>query len=1028
MVDSSRPHMQKINSKMEVAPELPRPACLTAPQTQDLPKRPGSCDYISPRFASEPLPAAYRLLDQAKQSLEKLRNEAAGLHESLHSVGNDLQLLVRKEDSEIGAEMSLLSATADIDGLFTQVKKAVFVVDAQIESFCFKHKSAYSEKERKKAVTSALEKMANDIWAALIAAVHNKSPKAQLAETRQTISTLRIRADALAKGLTASLESIEEVLFGYLKGGVLTDCFDPVWSGSSQGEVGVLHSGKEELAAELQEEGLRMLASFEQYASVRGGRSTSVTAVRREMNRILKDMVATVQLHCAGCGPQADVETWKMKKQAVRIKTRIASLCKDLAERQAAALWENSMESVPTCHLGRDTSSFEAGRSTLSFDSPDRNIHSRCPSTEPSYLPTQQPRTTRSRSERVRCAVTQVHARQESMNVDIEEIRGKLSNLFPASRLHASTLPALALLKTLAPQLAACGDHEFIELFAQQVRTERQEEANFLATLRDADLQVLSVKAAGEEFVRLKESLHCLRAEYADYRGKTTEYLKGSERDKALLEQLEKELKQLRDRREYVVSAATQTGPIALCVETVITASCLSTKETPEISDIPGSATLKRSKSADKERPSPVKTTSRPLIPRKLTTVQEVVECMEHEEEPRSARSELPHTDPTSPLIESPKTPITPQLQTTGGKTLLRLPMSYFKAMSKDSGTLSAGKLPSKPDLVEKRTIPAKSQVAESVGTELRRKALVLPSNERLNKGILLASALSDKSAASKSVTPPRKKTQTASPREKSLTAWSVSELKGKKVVIREPVLRRNESRASRKSAPKQSAQEQEEIPSAENSALLGRSLSIPLEATVPSNSTVNAAISPVSNPTEISDLHQLVSAKVEELQRIAEEEAALEAERATTSFAALEEQYIEAKLVEWAAFPDLFRLGRWSQDLCRVHRRFEQVFGEIQSLNAEIQACQTSLSLLPVPVLWTAPGQVCGRVRFEAWEWTLVRLEGVCIWVRCGVAVASLYSTEMVEKYLEGAQLMLGADLVQALTRLLNLLPNTSL
>jgi len=364
--------------------------------------------------------------------------------------------------------------------------------------------------------------------------------------------------------------------------------------------------------------------------------------------------------------------------------------------------------------------------------------------------------------------------------------------------------------------------------------------------------------------------------------------------------------------------------------------------------------------------------------------------------------------------------------------------MFYFKAkaMSKDSGTLSAGKLPSKPDLVEKRTIPAKSQVAESVGTELRRKALVLPSNERLNKGILLASAPSDKSAASKSVTPPRKKTQTrkteaiiASPREKSLTAWSVSELKGKKVVIREPILRRNESRASRKSAPKQSAQEQEEIPSAENSALLGRSLSIPLEATVPSNNTVNAAISPVSNPTEISDLHKLVSAKVEELQRIAEEEAVLEAERATISFAALEEQYIEAKLAEWAAFPDLFRLGRWSQDLCRVHRRFEQVFGEIQSLNAEIQACQThSLSLLPAPVLWTAPGQVCGRVRFEAWEWTLVRLEGVCIWVRCGVAVASLYSTEMVEKYLEGAQLMVGADLVQALTRLLNLLPNTSL
>lgn len=976
---------------MEAALELLHHECLTASPNQHFSR-----------------PAAYQLLDQAKHSLENLRDEAAHVHNCLCSVENDLRLLARKEEGEAETEMSLLSNSEDIDGLFAQVKKAVFVVDAQIESFCFKHKSAYSERERKKAVTSALEKMANDIWTALIAAAH-KPPKVQLAEARQTISSLHIRAAALTKGLTASLESIEDVLFGHLKEGTpgLKDKWDTLKSTPNLGEVGSLHSGKEELAAELQEEGLRMLSSFEKYASVRGGRSTSVTAVRREMNLILKDMVATVQLHCAGLGPHADAETWKMKKQAVRIKNRISSLCKDLEERQASVLWENSM-SASTCHVGRDLPSFDAERSTPSFDSPDRNIRSRCPSTEPSFKPSSlaQQSPTRSRSERLRSAVTQahsLHARQQAINVDVEEIRSKLSGLFPASRLHATT--ALATLKTLAPQLAACGDHEFIELFAQQVRTERQEEANLLATLKEADLPVLSLKEAGEEILRLKGSLQCLREEYDEHKKQTTLSLRGSERDKDLLKQLEGELKQLKERGKGV-AAATQTGPAGLSMQTMsipagcnsAVIACVNIKEVTEppvlqVKGIPG-------KSSGKERRASVKGTNRP-IPRKLTTVQEAVECMEHEEEP-SSELKVPRDSPPSPLQ---------QQGTSGSKTLLRLPMSYFKAkaMSRDAGSLSAGKLPlSIQDLVEKRTTAAD-----------HKGKLLVSSSEHSTQSVAASSPVS------KSVTPPRKKVQPeavprASLKDKSLTAWSVSELKGKKTVIREPVLRRNESRSSGKSAPKACAVKPAQ---AEEGLIVEQSVSTFLETV------------PVVPPRrELSALRQLIAVKVEELQSIAEEEAVLEAERASLSSAALEEQYIEAKLAEWAAFPDLFRLGRVSQDLCRAHRRYDQVFSDIQSLEAEIQALQTqSLTLLPVPSLWTAPGQVCGRVQFEAWEWTLVKLEGTCFWVRSGVGVSSVCSAEMVAKYLESTELLtcrsgLPGDLVQALAQVLNSLPNTSI
>jgi hypothetical protein len=202
-----------------------------------------------------------------------------------------------------------------------------------------------------------------------------------------------------------------------------------------------------------------------------------------------------------------------------------------------------------------------------------------------------------------------------------------------------------------------------------------------------------------------------------------------------------------------------------------------------------------------------------------------------------------------------------------------------------------------------------------------------------------------------------------------------------------------------------------------------------------------------MNNPSEegktadISALNQRLLGKMEVLSSITEEEAVLDAELGNIAFAALEEQYIEAKLV---AFPDLSRMFRLSHELIRAHRRYDEVYCDIQSLKGEIdqlkleQTC--GITLLPVSsqrvteeLLRFPCAEVCGRVRFEAWEWVLVKEAGICVWVRCGVPVLSLNQSEMVEKYLEAEKLLasrphLPSDLVLAVTHLLTLLPNTSL
>ena len=813
---------------MATSLELPPPKPLTVSTIPDFPNSLDTIDY------SGPLSAAYQLLDQAKKTLLTLRDEAAKMQASLYAVESDLKLLLTKEEEgEIAIDMSLSSQSDAIDCLFTQVKKGVFLADAQIDRFCFKQKSAYSDRERKKAVTSALEKMANDIWTALIAAMH-KPALVHMTEARQAVASIRVQATALSKGLAASLESIEEVLYGHLKKdgeAFLSHMetaakfnfspFDTLKSAQSPQEIGFLHSGKEELAAELQEDGLRMLASFEKFARARGGRSNRVTAVRKEMNNILKDMVSAVKSHCEGLGPSADAETWKMKKQAIRIKNRIASLCRDLEDGGVTSVCENSM--------GRDMPSLDAGWTTPSFDSPDRirstsldppafHSNSTCEPSETSSpahvlnvsIHHEEPRGTRSRSERVRLAVAQVHsfhARQEAVLVDIANIRSKMNRLFPVSRLP-TTLPSLSLLKTLAPELAVYSDHEFIELFAQQISTERREVADFLSSLASTDRAVPSLSAASSEFLRLHDSLQSLQKEHNECRLQT-------DRDKTLLNQLQTARKAV---------AASQTLPITLSIETVeavhiATAACSFTlseevieteeitfqssqeielkAEIPEIIQIidlqiQGKTVQNPRKGEEKSHCSYRKGTQSPS---RLAVVQEDAtdESMDQEEVKMS----------------SPGTELKATIEENEGKSLVRLPMSCFKAKTMSRDLLSVGKIASPTKIGEsvsqtKAKGSLKPPIFKADISESRRNPPISPSKELTSTGNSLSPV--SKSATPTGKTAVMKGTEAllavkfAVPKGKSLISRHISELKSKQVT-REPVLRRSHSETSEKSA-----------------------------------------------------------------------------------------------------------------------------------------------------------------------------------------------------------------------------------
>lgn len=1217
---------------METSPDSGpnRPASVTSTRSvpvKALPSVPDPSLYLSARLNSERLPEAYRLLAEARESLEGLGEAAGKVQAGLHAVENDLKLLVRREEEQ-GAEMSLATPCPDIDGLFTQVKKAVFLADAQVDRFCFKHKSAYSDKERKKAVTGALEKMANDIWAALIATVH-KPAKVQLAEAKQAISALHSQALSLSTGLSAALEEVEEVLYSHLADGMRVpaqlmaterksrpEAPDSQRGAQTTRESRSLPGVKEEFAADLQEDGRRMLASFEKYASTRGGRSSSVTAVRKEMNRILKDMVTTVQLNCAGFGPNADAETWRMKKQALRIKKRIDGLCKGLDEKESSSMHDYSIASVPTSYLGRDTPSFDTGRDTPSFDTPDRGTPSRGLSVEPPFpselsdlqseenghsrtlsqgfsSAEEKPGTSRdarsSVSNRARPAVTQarsIHARQEVLNMDIADIRRKLDDLFPASRNtpKADSGPQLALLKTLAPQLTGT-DQEFIQQFTEQVSKERQATAALLSALHSAGVTVSSVEEAGTEYLKLKESLAVLKKEHDEYVLRTIRTQSdsdiNSELDKSLVKQLQAELRQLREAgrvKSLRQTIGSQTAPKSLVIQAAeyvsIDTIChqftlseetaeMTFKDTTEIEvaaesvDVAPVSEMIKTKNAVKAALSLAKhSADRKADGRgrrqptkkgsgKLTTVQEAMleleDSMEHEEEKKTVIE--PDQHPANEYIATKSTSANEKRLSTSkpadtgkGKGPVALPMSYFKAKALSKDSHSTGKLAPPVKLEEMPAestakITAKPVISVSLLQESRGKVPIPPSTEQLIKGMVgskflkVADSLipepSEKPPTPKSATLPNKRlpiketavlfAQTteessrivASKGKGAAPAKSVAEQKGKQLAIKEPVLgeRRSEggkpvaaskpvtTAGNSKKTASRDKPETEETGKSGPTALIGKSaipkLSIPLKSPlegckkepsppvtfrpipeVLASETANESseiviegeemevqtdtlqevelaaastnrASDKEEPEGIIVLNQLIAEKVELLKNIADEEAAIEAEISGITFAAMEEQYIEAKLAEWAAFPDLARMCRLSHDLRQAQRRYDEVFREIQSLQDQIQqqkfqqTCKLVLLSTPPQVveelqaMLHCPAEVCGRVSFETWEWALVRIEEVCVWVRPGVPSASLNLPEMAEKYREAMRLLasrpqLSGDLVLATAQLL--------
>lgn len=1177
--------------------------------------------YLSDRLSSDRLPEAYRLLAQARQSLEGLSEAASKVQEGLHSVRSNLKLLARKEEEgDRGAEISLAAPRDDIDGLFSQVKKAVFLADAQIDRFCFKHKSGYSDKERKRAVTGALEKMANDIWTALIANI-NKPAKVQLAEAKQAIATLHSQSITLSAGLSAALEEIEEVLYNHLAESVRVPAellaterkSRPEAQNSQRGaqttrETRSLPGPKEELAADLQEDGRRMLTSFERYASSRGGRSSSVTAVRKEMNKILKDMVTTVQLNCAGFGPTADAETWKMKKQALRIKKRIDGLCKGLEEKESASMHDNSIASVPTNYMGRDTPSFDTGRNTPSFDTPDRGTPSRGQSVEPPFpselsdmqsegnshsrttsqgIANTDEKSVISRethsSDRARPAVTQarsIHARQEVLNMDIADIRRKLDDLFPASRSRGRTESApIGLLKTLAPGLAAYTDQEFIQQFTEQVSKERQATAALLGSLRRAGFAVSSVEDAENEFLSLQSALTSLKQEHEDYVLQTlhsqTDRDISSDLDKSLLKQLQTELKQLKE-AEKAKSArqttASQTIPIQLSIETaeiisIETAIFTLSEETvesvemaypevketevaagnPDISSVSEAIkthamvktalAMSKHKQDGRGRRQPTKKASR------LSTVQEAVveleDSLEHEEE-NKANAELSASKPLSVSEKRQQISKSASDSSTGkqdmrgtGKTPVILPMSYFKAkaMSKDSGSLSAGKLQTATKLEEQPastppSVTAKSIISISLLPESRGKVPISPSTELLIKGMVgskfaklpvnplpetIEKPPTPKSACKKlpikeapvlfsQASEDSTKSVASKGKSNVSVAKTGSELKGKQGVTvlaerrsegsAKPAGTAKQLPASSKKTPISDKPGTEEVrkPSESTGKPAVPKLVIPLKPALDSGNIKKESSPPVtfrpipevlasetasgsstevvidgeeieahvntlqeaelaaavSNPpaeegkTEaFAALNQQIAEKVEVLKLITDEEAAIEAEISTIAFATLEEQYIEAKLAEWAACPDLARMYRLTHDLRQAHRRYDEAFREVQSLQDQMreeklrQTCK--LVLLPVSpqlvedlqAMLCAPVEVCGRVSFETWEWALVRVQEICVWVRPDLPTAPLSRPEIAEKYSEAERMLascpqLPSDLVLATAQLL--------
>lgn len=475
-------------------------------------------EQLSQQSSSEP-PEPLELLPYIRASLEAGKEMSAKAREEVERIRSELRPWLGEEEELIG-ETEVVDLEAAHATLFSDVKSAVQAADSQIDKLCFKRRPS-PPADAKKGVTSTLEQLAEEVWRA-VAEGTEKPLTQQLVRLFPVLNTLCSTVDALHHTLEDTINRVEA-------GQPAAEEIKP----TAPQDIPKQEERKDQVHP-------RLLKPPDQ-------------AVTEEIQAVLGDM----QTLMVGKGRSEDSEVGRIRREVGKIKVRLETLWKTMEEQEMQSVGQRSVPiagrnaAVDDFDLQTEHSQASARpASNLTIDTEDiKSELSRQQSTVISVLNEH-----KQGIQSVAVAQATLQSKQDTLTMEVAEIRKKLNEVFPSSyntgRKQDFTRP-IAILKSLFPNIRSINDTDFFEKFTKQLLDERTELDTFLAAIRSEGCSFVSLEELASEFSKLKASIGSLQEEREDALLKMirvqSEYEIEMEFLKAKVVKLENELSQLRD-------------------------------------------------------------------------------------------------------------------------------------------------------------------------------------------------------------------------------------------------------------------------------------------------------------------------------------------------------------------------------------------------------------------------------------------------------------------------------------------------
>jgi len=470
--------------------------------------------------AALPSPESLELLPCIRTGLEAGKEMSLKAREEVERIQSELRPWLG-EEAEWSEGMEEVDPEVAHAALFSAVQTAVQAADSQMDKLCFKRRPS-PPADAKKGVTAALEQLAEEVWRA-VAEGTEKPLTHQVARLFPVLEALCATIDALHKTLQDTISRVEAGQPAAQEAKPAPPSLD----------VSKLEESKSPVSAHP-----RLL------------KPPDPGEIRAEIEGIVREMGALAQ----GKGRSEDSEIGKLRKEVGKIRGKLENVSKSMEEQSCS---EPLAGQIPISGLILADDQTEHSQTSLrpaslqTIDTEDiKSELSRHQSTVISVL-----KEHKQGIHSVAVAQASLQSKQDTLSVEVAEIRRKLNEVFPASYSGSGKKQDLtrgiSVLKSLFPDIRSNSDQDFFEKFTRHIMDERRELDTFLTQIRSEGYSFDSLEELASELAKLKAEIGGWQEEREDALLKMirvqSEYEIEMEFQKAKVSRLEVELSQVRD-------------------------------------------------------------------------------------------------------------------------------------------------------------------------------------------------------------------------------------------------------------------------------------------------------------------------------------------------------------------------------------------------------------------------------------------------------------------------------------------------